>query len=155
MDIGIVVYSWSGNTRSVADRLKPALEGSGHSVRVLDVLLTTERDRGARIFEFADLPDLEPFDALVFGAAVEAFSLSPVLAEYLRRVLPLAGKKVACLVTQQFPYPWLGGNRAIRQMKRLCTAKQGTVIGSAIVNWAASHREATTARAIDRLSKAF
>ena len=152
MNIGIVVYSWSGNTLSVAERLKERLAAAGHTVNLEQVTVVGERKRGAREFELATKPDVEPYDVVVFGAAVEAFSLSPVLTAYLKEVGSLEGKKVACLVTQQFPYPWMGGNRAIRQMKKLCVAKGGAIDGSAVVNWAESRREKTTAQAIDRLS---
>ena len=155
MNIGIVVHSWSGNTLSVAERLKERLAAASHSVALEQVGLVGERKRGARDFQLEALPDLAPYDAVVFGAAVEAFSLSPVLTEALKRIDSLAGKKVACLVTQQFPYPWMGGNRAIRQMERLCAAKGGAVVGSAVVNWVGCRREPTTARAVDRLSALF
>jgi len=155
MNVGIVVYSWSGNTLSVAEKLKARLAEAGHTADVVQVQVVGERKQGAREFELDALPDLASYDGLVFGAAVEAFSLSPVLKAYLKKVDSLVGKKVACLVTQQFPYPWMGGNRAIRQMRKLCKAKGGTVVDSAIVNWAKSRREATTAAAVDRLSGPF
>lgn len=91
----------------------------------------------------------------MFGSAVEAFSLSLVLTTYLKQIESLQGKKVACLVTQFFPYPWMGGNRAIRQMRKLCEAKGATVCGLGIVNWMRSRREKTTAKAVDQLSKLF
>ena len=155
MNIGIVVYSWSGNTRSVAEKLKGRLASAGHTVNLEQVTVVGERKQGAREFELATKPDVGPYDAVVFGAAVEAFSLSPVLTAYLKEVGPLKGKKVSCLVTQQFPYPWMGGNRAIRQMKKLCKAKGGTIAGSAVVNWAKSRRERTTVAALERLSGLF
>ena len=155
MRIGIVVYSWSGNTLSVAEKLKEKPTAGGHSVTLERIMVVGERKRGARDFELDTLPDLSSYGGIVFGAAVEAFSLSPVLTAYLEGVGSLEGKKVACLVTQQFPYPWMGGNRAIRQMRRLCIAKGAEVVGSAVVNWAKSRREKTTADAIARLSAAF
>ncbi len=155
MNIGLVVYSWSGNTLSVAERLKERLATVGHSVDLIQVQVIGERKRGAPDFELAALPDIGGYEALVFGAAVEAFSLSPVLAAYLKRIESLAGQQVACLVTQQFPYPWMGGHRAVRQMRKLCQAKGATIAGSAVVNWAASRREKTMAAAIDRLAGSF
>ena len=153
MNIGIVIYSWSGNTLSVAKKLEERLSAAGHSVNLQEVKLTQERKQGAREFQLEVSPDVGPYEAVVFGAAVEAFSLSPVLTKYLKQIGSLEGKKVACLVTQQFPYPWMGGNRAIRQMRRLCQSKGATVVGSAVVNWAKSHRERTTAAAIERLTQ--
>ena len=155
MNIGIVVYSWTGNTLSVAEELKERLSEGGHAVRLEQVAVEGERKRGSREFTLEPLPDVASHDAVVFGAAVEAFSLSPVLTAYLKKIGSLEGKRVACLVTQQFPYPWMGGNRAIRQMKRLCKAKGGAIVGSAVVNWAKSRREETTAAAVDRLAGLF
>ena len=155
MNIGIVVYSWSGHTLSVAEKLKEKLAADGHSVTLEQVAVVGERKQGARDFQLETLPDVTPYDAVVFGSAVEAFSLSPVLTAYLRQIGSLEGKRVACLVTQQFPYAWMGGNRAIGQMRRLCQTKGGTIVGSAVVNWAKSRREKTTALAIERLAELY
>ena len=155
MNIGIIVYSWSGNTLSVAEKLQEKLSAAGHSAALEQVSVVGERKRGDRAFELETLPSVDPYDAVVFGSAVEAFSLSPVLTAYLKQIESLQGKKVACLVTQAFPYPQMGGNRAIRQMRKLCQSKGATVVGSGVVNWAKSRRDQTTATAVDRLSKLF
>jgi len=155
MNIGIIVYSWSGNTLSVAKKLEERLIAAGHSVTLEQVTVVGERKQGAREFQLETLPDVGAHDALVFGSAVEAFSLSPVLTAYLKGIGSLEGKRVACLVTQQFPYPWMGGNRAIRQMRKLCQSGGATIVGSAVVNWAKSRREKTIAAAIDRLAGLF
>jgi len=154
MKTGIIVYSQTGNTLSVAEKLKEKLAAAGHSAEIEQVTVAGGRKSGDRAFQLETRPDVAQYDALVFGSAVEAFSLSPVLKSYLAGVDSLQGKQVACLVTQSFPYPWMGGNRAIRQMRRICGSKGATVRGSAIVNWAKSRREKTTARAIERLTQA-
>jgi len=153
MNIGLVIYSWSGHTLEVAEKLKSKLESAGHAVTLLPVELTAERKQGARDFEIAGLADLSSYESIVFGAAVEAFSLSPVLSAYLSKIDSLSGKKVACLVSQQFPFAWMGGNRALNQMKKLCRAKGASIIGSAVVHWTASKREASIASALDSLTR--
>ena len=155
MNIGIIIYSWSGNTLSVAERLKEKLSAGGHLVTLEQVTVVGERERGAKEFQLAALPDITLYDGIVFGSAVEAFSLSPVLTEALKTIGSLEGKKIACLVTQFFPYPWMGGNRAIGQMRKLCKSKGAAIAGSAVVNWAKSRRERTTAEAVERLSGLF
>jgi len=155
MNIGIVVYSWSGNTLSVAKKLEERLATVGHSVRLEQVTVVGKRKQGDKEFQLETVPEVAPYDALVFGSAVEAFSLSPVLREYLKGIGSLERKKVACLVTQFFPYPWMGGNRAIRQMRKLCGSKGASVVGSGVVNWAKCRRDKTTARAVDWLSGLF
>ena len=154
MKTGIIVYSQTGNTLSVAEKLKEKLAAAGHSAEIEQVTIAGGRKSGDRAFQLETRPDVAQYDALIFGSAVEAFSLSAVLATYLRGIGSLEGKKVACLVTQSFPYPWMGGNRAIRQMRRICESKGATVRGFAIVNWAKSRREKTTAQAIEGLTRA-
>lgn len=153
MHVGLVVYSWSGHTRHVAERLREQLMEKGRAVTLVSVEVVGERPQGSRTFELPEPHDLSLFDAIVFGAGVEAFSLSPVMKEYLRRAVGLEGKRTACLVTQQFPFAWMGGNRAIRQMKRLVERKGARVIGSAVVHWSASRREASIASGVARLGE--
>jgi NAD(P)H dehydrogenase (quinone) len=155
MKIGIVVYSQTGNTRSVATKLKDALSQSGHQVTLDDVKLAGERKGGERAFTLGPLPDLSRCDAVVFGAAVEAFSLSPVMAAYLKAAPSLEKRNVACLVTQGFPRRWMGGSRALRQMRTLCEAKGGKVLGGEAVNWMGAGLDQRISRAVERLSKLF
>jgi len=77
------------------------------------------------------------------------------MTRYLEQIGSLQDKKVACLVTEAFPYPWMGGNRAIRQMKRICESKGAAVCGSGIVNWMKSRRDQQIAEVVDRLSRLF
>jgi len=155
MNIGIIVYSQTGNTLSVAEKLREKLTAAGHTASLEKVTVAGGRKPGDKSFQLETKPDPETYEAVVFGSAVEAFSLSPVLTAYLKQVGSLEGKKVACLVTQFFPYPWMGGNRAIRQMRKLCQSKGATVAGSGVVNWAKFRRDKTTAKAVDRLSGLF
>jgi len=155
MKIGIIVYSQTGNTRSVAEKVKERLAKAGHAVSLEEITVAGGRKGGDRVFQLQTRPDVTPYEGLVFGSAVEAFSLSPVLKAYLQGIGSLGGKTVGCLVTQAFPYPWLGGNRAIRQMRTLCQSKGARIAGAAIVNWAQSRREEKTRQAVETLSAAF
>ena len=99
--------------------------------------------------------EVDTYDALIFGAPVQAFALSPVMKRYLTQITSLENKKVACLVTQYFRYPWSGGNRAIRQMKKICESKGGEVCGSGIVNWSNLNRDQQIIGVITGLSELF
>ncbi len=107
------------------------------------------------MFELGPLPRVDAYDALVLGSPVEALSLSPVMAKFLEAIPSLERKSVACLITQAFPYPWMGGNRAVRQMRKQCEAKGATVAGSAVVNWMGAGLDERIAAAVERLSKVF
>jgi NAD(P)H dehydrogenase (quinone) len=154
MDIGLIVYSQTGNTYSVATKLQEKLSAAGHSATLERMEVVGDVSPGQTV-EFKTLPDAGKYEALVFGSPVQAFSLCQAMVEYLEQAPSLQGKKVACLVTQAFPYPWLGGNRAIRQMKGACESKGATVCGSGIVNWMKRRREQQIDEVVDELSSLF
>jgi len=155
VNIGIVVHSQTGNTHSVASKLREKLSAAGHSVDLERLQVVGGYTSGMKDMRFETLPNLGPYDALVIGAPVEAFSLSPVMVNYLKEIASLQDKDVALLVTQAFPYPWLGGNRAIRQMRKALESKGATVRGSGIVNWMKSRRDEQIVEVVDRLSRLF
>jgi flavodoxin len=154
MNIGMIVYSQTGNTWSVAQELQQKLSAAGHTVTMERIEVVGEVSPGQPV-QFSATPDPLPYDALLFGSPVQAFSLCQAMIEYLKQVAPLQGKKVACLITEAFPFPWLGGNRAVRQMTRLCQATGANVCGSGIVNWMKKEREQQIVEVTDRLSKVF
>lgn len=155
MKIGLIVYSQTGHTLDVCEQLKNRYVAAGHDAVIERVTVRGERTPQTKSFELDVIPDPSPYDAVVSASYVEAFSLCPVMTRYLSQVGSLEGKQVACLLTQQFPYPWMGGNRALKQMTRIVKAKNGVVGATAVVNWATAKRAATMAAAIERLTSAF
>jgi len=152
MKVGIVIYSQTGNTRSVAAKLQQKLQGAGHSVALEEVKLAGERKQGTRDVQLGPLPDPAPYDVLVIGSPVEAFSLSPVMGKALGQIRSLDKKGVLCLITQGFPFAWLGGNRAARQMRKLCEAQGAAVRGAAVVNWMGKGLDRRITDAVDKLA---
>jgi hypothetical protein len=73
---------------------------------------------------------------------------------YLEQLPPNGVKKVCCFVTEHFPKPWMGGNRAISQMQRLCHAKNMAVSAAAVVNWTSKSREEQISEVVSKLSLA-
>jgi len=155
MNIGIILYSQTGNTYSVSQKLKEKLVKAGHSVNIERLKVIGKVNPGKKDIQFESLPDIEPYDALVFGSPVQAFSLSSTMTAYLSQIKSLQDKKVAFLVTQFFPFPWLGGNRAIGQMKKICESKAAAVCGAEIVNWSNPSREKRITEVVEKLSKLF
>lgn len=155
MNIGIVLYSQTGNTYSVSLELKKKLITAGHSVNIERLKVTGEVRPGTKDIKFETLPDTELYDALVFGSPVQAFSLSSVMASYLTQIESLQGKKVAFLVTHFFPFPWMGGNRTVGQMKKICKSKGAAVCGAEIVDWSNPSREKRITEVVENLSKLF
>ena len=155
MNIGIILYSETGNTYSVSQKLKEKLVKAEHSVNIERLKVIGKVKPGTKDIKFETLPDNYSYDALVFGSPVQAFSLSSAMTVYLSQIKSLQDKKIAFLVTQFFPFAWLGGNRAIGQMKKICESKGAAVCGTAVVNWSKPSREKQITEMVEKLSKLF
>lgn len=155
MKIGIIVYSQTGHTYSVASKLQEKLTAAGHSAVIERVELKDGSRPQNMNFEIKTSPDAAPYDALVFGAPVQGFSLSAVMKKYFSQSGNIQKKKVAILITQSFPYPWMGGNQAADQMKKICEAKGASVCAAGIVNWSSRKRENMIKDTVEKLSKVF
>lgn len=153
MKIGIIVHSQTGHTLSVAQKLKERLVEAGHAVSVEQVKAIDDSQPEINKIQLTEKPDISSYDMLILGAPVRGFSLSPVMAAYLAQCGVIQDIKAGCFVTQSFPYPWMGGNRAIEQFKKLCFSKGAIVCKTAIVNWSAKQREKMIIDAVEKLSK--
>lgn len=155
MNVDIIVHSHTGHTMSVAEQVRDRLAAGGHTVSIEQIIPVGGDDPNAKSVTLGPLPDISRFDALVFAAPVRGMAASLVITACLSQLPPLASKKIACFVTQTFAAPWLGGNHAIAQMKKLCEAKQGRVSGTWVVNWSNKRREAQIATLVDGVGKLF
>ncbi|MFO7626956.1 MAG: flavodoxin domain-containing protein [Candidatus Fermentibacteraceae bacterium] len=155
MIVAIPVHSRTGNTRSVAERLTQTLESSGHTVRIIDVKATDGSVQKPGDMSFDGVTDLSGYDGIIFGSPVHAFSLAPDMEAFMKMLPPLKGKTVACFVTQAFPFPWMGGTRAVGQMAKLCRARGATVSATGVVNWGRTCREQLIRRAVERITSFF
>ncbi|MBN1892452.1 MAG: flavodoxin family protein [Clostridiales bacterium] len=137
MNIGIIVYSQTGNTLSVAERVEKVLKEAGHTARVEKIEVEGE----GYAVKVKSAPDVAPYDAVIFASPVHGFSISPPMKAYLSAISDLSGKKVYCFVTQQLKKDWMGGNRSIKQIRAACRKKGADIISSGIVHWSSEERE--------------
>ena len=154
MKIGIIVHSQTGNTYAVALKIQEKLLATGHVVNIERLKLIGGEKPGAKKVQIENPPDASAYDALVFGAPVHAFSVSPGMEAFLMQIPSLQGKKIAYFVTKGLAFHWTGGNQAIAKMKKICELKGGSVCGTGIVVWN-QRREQTIATVIEALSKCF
>lgn len=142
MKTGIIVYSHSGNTRQAAQKLLETMLGKGCEAELMEVKAANPSPEiKISQVQLTAMPEVEGFDRLVFASPVWAFSLSGVMKAYLGGLPVLKSKEINLFVTHQLPLPWMGGNKAIRQMKTLCEAKGGQVTASAVISWSNKRRE--------------
>ncbi|KYC51321.1 MAG: NAD(P)H dehydrogenase (quinone) [Candidatus Methanofastidiosum methylothiophilum] len=135
MKIGLIVYSKTGNTYEVSQKLEKNLSEAGHSVNIERIEIDDENQRDLSKIRVKSPPGISKYEAIIFGAPVNAFSLCPEMTVYMSQLPTLKGKKIACFVTKGLPLAGTGGNQAISKMKNLCESKGGSVSGTGIVIW--------------------
>jgi menaquinone-dependent protoporphyrinogen IX oxidase len=155
MNIGIIIASQTGHTDSVALKLKEKLSSAGHTATIEQIIPKGEVRPGMKNLNLKTKPKVDKYDALVFGASVMAFSLSPIMNAYLRQIESLKSKKVAFFITKGLPFYWTGGKQAAGELKRICEAKGASVRGSGIVIWSSANRDQKITEVVDKLSGLF
>ena len=153
MNIGIIIYSRTGNTLAVAEKVRDACLAQGHTAAIERITAEDESPSSKLPVQLKTKPDPALFDAVIFGAPVQGFSLSPIMKAYLAQMPQFASKKASCFVTQHFPKPWMGGKQAIKQMCHGCEAKGANVAETGIVNWTSKSRDSQIADVASKLSK--
>lgn len=151
MNIGIIIHSYTGNTHSVAEKIKNALVEEGQMVTIDRVTAVNEDPNAAGNIRLKSVPDISDYDVIIFGAPVRAFSLSPVMKLYISGLKSIEGKKTGCYVTQFFPFACMGGNNAIRQIVKLCKTKGAAVFETGIVNWS-NNKDKKIGRVVSKMS---
>lgn len=135
MKIGIIVHSHTGNTLSVAERIRSELVEKGYDVELKRVSAENEDPKAKGPLQLQSAPDAKEFEVLLFGAPVWAFSLSTVMKAYLTQLPSLKGKKVGCFVTHMFPFAWMGGNSAMKQFKDSIELVCEQIVGICLVRY--------------------
>lgn len=158
MKIGIIVYSQTGNTYSVVEKVKEELTNKGHEVKIkrLEPLDQNDVHPGAKNIRYKDLPELEKYDGYIFASPVQAFSLAAGMESYLNKEIEsLDNKTTACVLTKGLPFNWTGGNRAMKQLKDLVESKNGDVVETGIIKWLSFNRKKKIRKIAEKMGKTF
>ncbi|MEZ0479725.1 flavodoxin family protein [Planococcus sp. SSTMD024] len=156
MKIGIIMHSQTGHTLLVGERLREKLQSDGHEVRLMRMQnLENEEAKNPTAVQLDSLPETKGYDALVFGAWVQGFTLCPGFIKYAEQLPDLGQAPVSCFLTQQFRYKWMGGNRAMGKMKTLLKAKGAVVNSDAIINWSHKKRPQQIEELVARFSSQY
>ncbi|MBN2443020.1 MAG: NAD(P)H-dependent oxidoreductase [Spirochaetales bacterium] len=155
MKIGIIVYSQRGNTEKVAQKLKEKLTTAGHKVTVESIVTEGKINPGVKNIKFKVIPKTDPYEGIVFASPVMAFSLCPVMKEYLNQITTLKNKKVAFLAAKKLPFIWTGGSQAIAWMNKACKNKEANILGSGVMIWSSKNLEQKKAELIESIAALF
>lgn len=157
MKIGIIVHSQSGHTLLVGEKLRDKLRSDGHEV-TLKRFQNTDSSTGSQNPEnirLDHIPDARGFDALIFGAWVQGFNLCAGFHLYLKQIPDFDTNNVSCFLTEQFPYKWMGGSRALSKMKKFLEEKGAKINASGVINWGNKKREQQIDELVARFSSQY
>lgn len=142
MKKALVYYSKTGNTKSVVEKFV------GFDVKEIKA---ESDDPNVQEPVLKNCPNIGEYDALVFASPVHGFQLCKIMKAYIKQLGSLKGKKIDLFVTHHFRYAFLGGNQALKQMRKLIEDKEGTVEQSTSINWKAKDKETV----IHKMVKAY
>ncbi len=141
MNIGIIIYSETGNNLAVAQRVAETLNAAGHTAEIKQVTIAKRENTSAAV-TLKDIPSTDGYDLLIFGAPVQAFSLCRAMTLYLKQLGSIEGIPVGCFNTQGLNKKWMGGNRAFKTMQTLLLASgAASVTRVGHVHWKAKDRD--------------
>lgn len=141
LKIQIIVHSATGHTLEIADEIHMRLKSLGHQVVFSRIVAKNDREGNYTRIVLIQCPPIEAVDGYIIASPVRAFSLSPVIKAYLTTIKSFNKRPVFVFVTEFFPFKWMGGNQAIRQLKSLVEQKHGQVFDTSIINWSNSNRK--------------
>ena len=152
MKIGIIVYSKTGNTYSVAAKIRDALQAKGAEVTLERFMAETAAGSNQPI-GLTYRPMCGGYDALIFGAPVQAFSLDPAMKMYLDEIYDLDKVPTGIFITEHLKKAWMGGNHATRQLTALLKQKGNTPINLGLVNWSSERKDSQINAIVERSVK--
>jgi flavodoxin len=133
MKVGILVHSGTGITRRFAGVLAERLREGGHEAEVVPLEAAGEVRPHQRDVVLERVPDCGGYDAMMIGGPVWAFDMSPVVLSFAGSLRDLAGMRVVPFATMAFPFPFMGGTRAVRRLGALLEKAGATVLPGVIL----------------------
>lgn len=155
MQIGIVVYSVTDNTFKFAEAISAGLESAGHDIELTRIETDRPIEGGTKRdmpdYEILNLPDCSDYDIVFMGGPVWAFSACPVIIRTIEEMPGLEGKRVMPFVTMAFPFPFLGGGNAVRQIKSAAEKRGAKPTGGYVVCRMAHDFDKTVNKQVKRI----
>lgn len=131
--IGIFYYSLTGTTEEFANVIAKALINEKNHIEIAKIKTNVEVTGPYQKFGILNLPDFSTYDFILIGGPVWAFSICPVVAEFIKKSKGLSNKKVIPFITMGFPLTFLGGNQSLKQMSKLIKENGGIALSGVVV----------------------
>lgn len=137
MKLGIIVYSESGHTLSVVNKIEESL--IQNHVEVKKMILNFTVEKGTRML--VQPPKLESCEAYIIASPIQGFQLAKPMSDYLvQNPLP-KDAKIGILLTEYFKVMFLGGNYSLKQAKATIDVSSHKLVVEKVIHWSSKKRE--------------
>lgn len=140
MNIGILVYSYTGNTLSVAEKIREHIQQDGGNAQIHRITCVNGDPNGPQPLVLKDVPDVSGYEKLIICAPINAFSLCKAMKIYFNNN-EIGLSKVNCFITQHLKSPLFGGNRGIKQISKYVSKNGAKINNTAIIHWSSKDRD--------------
>jgi NAD(P)H dehydrogenase (quinone) len=157
MKFGFIIHSQSGNTLSVAKKLIDQLKYNGHEVYLTHIKskdVNTSMQHPEALITVSE-ESFSEVDVLIVGGWVQAFSLCRGLGYYCQHQLNVKAKDTHIFVTHHFPFEWLGGTHAIKQLSSILITQKHSIRSSKVFNWSRKNNDEQVQDWVESLLKQY
>ncbi len=145
MKLGIIVYSETGHTSSVINRLVQRLNPAINH-QIFTIRSNEKRD------EVYDVPNIVGCDTFIIATPVQAFMPATPMVLAIKALGDLTTMNGHLIITHYFKRAWLGGNHTIKVLTKLLREKGANIKTSHIISWSHKHREQQIETMIAKMS---
>lgn len=156
MKIGFLVHSQSGNTLSIVNRLCDVFKMAGHEVYITHIK-SSDVNRSMQFpQELVIIQDNLPnqVDVLFIAGWVQAFSLCRGLQYYLNQ-FNIKSNEINLFLTHHFPFEWMGGTHALKQLKSITSKFNSQVVDTKIFNWSRKNNQDKIQQWVDYITQKY
>lgn len=152
MKVNMVLYSHTGHTMRVGERISQVLHSNGIEV-LINRLETVERlNFQALSVRTKEIPLIEGYDVIILGTPVHGGRMSAPLRFFIDETPSFENIPFIVFATHLFRRGW-GGTQTIQSVRKLCEGKGGIFLGAADVKWLSFFRGQEITRAVDDVWK--
>lgn len=145
MDIIVIYFSLTGNTKKLAVRIYEVLKVKGHNVALFEVQNFKKKSFLAYCFDtifekepqIEKIPSISKVDIVFIGSPVWVGKITPYIRKLIKE-LDLLGKKTFLFITYG---TGLFKNRAMLEFEKLVKEKGGEVIGKLLIKGSKVEKE--------------
>jgi len=145
------IHSQTGNTLAAANTLFGIARDTGGTAELAVIVPSSEQETDPAKITISPVPDCSGADLIVIGGPVHGASATAAVRKAISEMTGMKDKPVVLFVTEFFPFAWMGGSRAVKQMEEAAAARGAKIVCKEIIHWKRRDRQ----KQLDAFADAF